>query len=87
VERTVKRFEQIDSIKNRAKPDRPATSPDKVLDVLLSFVKDSHNSIRNVAQQHDISLASVHKTFKKVNSIHTRFTLFENYLTIILIVA
>jgi len=52
--------------KNHAKPDRPATatSPDKVLNVLLSFVKDSHNSIRDVAQQH-IGLASVHKTFKK----------------------
>jgi len=69
VERTVKRFEQTDSIKNRAKPGRPATatSPNKVLDVLLSFVKDSHNSIRDVAQQHDIDLASVHKTFKKIN--------------------
>jgi len=49
---TVKRFVQIDSIKNRAKSSRPATatSPDKALDVLLSFVKDPHNSIDDVAQ-------------------------------------
>jgi len=52
VECTAKRFEQIDSIKNRAKSSRPATATnlDKALDVLLSFVKDPHNSIDDVAQ-------------------------------------
>jgi len=49
VERTVKRFKVILKI---AKPDKPAkaTSPNKGLDVLQFFVKDLHNSIRDVAQ-------------------------------------
>jgi len=38
---SVKRFEQTGSIKNRAKPGRPATaaSPDKALNVLLLLSK------------------------------------------------
>jgi len=46
-----------------------ATSPDKVLDVLLSFVEDPYNSICDVAQQHNISLTSAHKTLQK-NKFH-----------------
>jgi len=62
VEHTVKHLEQTDSIKNHAKSDRPATatSNDKALDVLLSFVEDPHNFICDVAQQHNIGSTSVH---------------------------
>jgi len=53
---TVKRFEQTVYVKNRAKPGRSATaiSSDKALNVFLSFVEDLHNSICDVARQHDI---------------------------------
>jgi len=57
VECTVKRFEQI-GIKNCAKLGRPATatSSDKALDVLLFFVEDPHNSIRDVATRYRFSI-------------------------------
>jgi len=42
-----------------------------VLDVLLSFVEDSHNSIHDVVQQHDIGLISAQKTLKKINKFHS----------------
>jgi len=54
VERIVKCFEQTGNIKNRAKSDKSATSPDKALDILLSFVEDLHNSICDITQQQDI---------------------------------
>ncbi|RYA74223.1 hypothetical protein DD595_24580 [Enterobacter cloacae complex sp. 4DZ3-17B2] len=64
--RTTQRFEAIGSVKSRPKSGRPktATNNDKALDVLQSFVEDSHISINRVAQEHEIGHASVSKILK-----------------------
>ncbi|KAL6254746.1 hypothetical protein P5V15_014072 [Pogonomyrmex californicus] len=49
VARTIEHFEEIDSVRNR---------PKSALDILQSFVKNSHTSINRVAQQHEIGAAS-----------------------------
>lgn len=61
VERTVRRFHETGSVKDRPKPGRPvsATGPEKSLDTVLSFVEDPHCSIRRTAQQLEISKSSV----------------------------
>jgi len=52
VERTIKRFEEIGSVKNCTIPGRPllATVEEKALDVTQSFVEDQRPSIRKAAQ-------------------------------------
>ena len=59
------------------------TNSDKRLNVLQSFIEDPHNSIRKVAQQHDINPMSVHKILKKEKfhpyKIHLTQELCENY--------
>lgn len=71
VERTIRRFEETGSVKDRPRPGRPkdATNDEKTLDVLLTFTEDPHSSIRKASQQHDISTFSVHKILKK-NKFH-----------------
>ncbi|XP_018315540.1 uncharacterized protein [Mycetomoellerius zeteki] len=65
--RTVQRFEETGFVKDRNRQDRPAiaTNPDKRLNVLQSFIEDPRNSIRKVAQQHDIDPMSIHKILNK----------------------
>lgn len=46
-----------------------ATNYDKTLALLQSFVEYPHNSIRKVAQQHDVACMSVHKILK--NKFHS----------------
>ncbi|GAB1865891.1 DUF4817 domain-containing protein [Camponotus japonicus] len=64
--RTIQRFEDTGSIKNRPRSGRrkTATNNDKALDVLQSFVEDPHISINRVAQEHEIGYGSVHKILK-----------------------
>src|SRR5215467_12306134 len=71
VHRTIRRFEQTGSAKNRPKPGRPisGTSPETSLDVLLSVIENPHDSSRRVALQHDISQGSVLKILK-ANKFH-----------------
>jgi len=56
VVRTIQRFEESGSVRNRSKSDRLATvtNENKALDVLQSFVEDPHTSINRVVQQHEI---------------------------------
>lgn len=64
--RTIQRFKDTSSIKNRPRSGRrkTATDNDKALDVLQSFVEDPHISINRVAQEHEIGYGSVHKILK-----------------------
>jgi len=64
--RTIQRFEDTGSIKNRPRSGRRKTTTknDKALDVLQSFVEDPHISINRVAQKHKIGYGSVHKILK-----------------------
>ncbi|KYQ50729.1 hypothetical protein ALC60_10189, partial [Trachymyrmex zeteki] len=78
------RFEEMGFVKDRNRQDRPAiaTNPDKRLNVLQSFIEDPRNSIRKVAQQHDIDPMSVHKILKKEKfysyKIHLAQELYED---------
>lgn len=67
VERTVKRFEETGHVKDRVRSGRPtvATNDDKSLEVLLSFIEDSHLSTRKAAQVHEMDNKSVHKILTK----------------------
>lgn len=66
VERTVRRFEETGSVKNRPKTGRPATTnEEKALDVLQSFVENPQTSVRRTAQEHEINPMSVHKILKQ----------------------
>lgn len=69
--RTVQHFEDTGSIKNRPKSGRPAsaTSEQKALDVLQSFIEDPHNILRKASVQNDIDHKSVHKILKQ-NHFH-----------------
>ena len=71
VSKTLRRFEETGSIKNRPVTGRPqaATNEEKSLDVLLSFVENPHESSRSVALQQDIDQKSVLKILK-VNKFH-----------------
>jgi len=57
----IKRFEEIESVKNRTLPERPlsATVEEKVLDIAQSFIENQRLSIRKAVQQCDISRISV----------------------------
>jgi len=69
VQRTVTRFEQTRSVKNRPRTEKSktASNDDKNIEVLRSFVENPHTSIRKVNQQCDISKPTVQKTWKKNN--------------------
>jgi len=71
IERTVKRFEDTDSVKDRPQTGRPitATNEEKSLYVLQSIVEDPHCTLRKAAQEHGISMKSVHRILKK-NKFH-----------------
>ncbi|XP_018375240.1 PREDICTED: uncharacterized protein LOC108769006 [Trachymyrmex cornetzi] len=71
VERTIRRFNDTGSVKDRPKTGRPMTTTnfDNSLNVLLSFIDDPHSSTRKVSQEHEISTMSVHKILKK-NGFH-----------------
>lgn len=68
VERTVRRFNETGSVKNRQIPGRPisAIGEEKQLDVAQLFVENVHLSIRKVNQQHDISRMFVQRILKKI---------------------
>lgn len=69
--RTVQRFEDIGSVKNRPKSGGPkiATNEDKSIEFLQSFVENPHISLRRAALEHDISLGSASKIMK-INKWH-----------------
>jgi len=60
VERTVKRFEDTGSVKDRPRTGRPitATTEEKSLYVLQSIVEDPHCILRKVAQEHKYEIGS-----------------------------
>lgn len=64
--RTIQRFEDLGSVKNRPRSGRrkTATNNDKALNVLQSVVENPHISIDRVAQEHEISHGSVSKILK-----------------------
>jgi hypothetical protein len=69
VQRTVARFEQTGSVKDRPRAGRSktASNDDKNIEVLQSFVENPHTSIRKTSQQCDISKSTVQTTLKKYN--------------------
>lgn len=71
VVRTVQRFEETGSVKDRPKSGRPkvATSEENSLHVLQSFVEDPNISLRRVALAQDNSLGSASKIMK-INKWH-----------------
>lgn len=71
VERTVKRFEETGSVKNRPKTGKPASAinEEKALDVLQSFIENSQTSVRRTAQKHEITPMSLYKILKR-NKFH-----------------
>lgn len=79
VQNTISRFVNFGHVRNLPKSGRPrsATNEENSLNVLLSFTENPHNSIRRVAQEHDISTSSVHNILKtaifhpfKVHLVH-----------------
>ena len=71
VSRTITRFNDTGSVKDRPRSGRPstATNEEKSLDVLLSFIEDPHTSIRKTSQQHEICKFSIQKILK-TNKFH-----------------
>ena len=69
--KTIERFRQTGSVRNRSKSGRPlsATNEEKQLDVLQTFVEDPNSSVPRVAQTHDIAPMSVWRILKK-NKFH-----------------
>lgn len=69
--KTVKRFEDTGSVKDRPRSGRSlsATNEDKSLEILQTFVEEPTTSIRNAASHHDVSSYSVLKVLKR-NSYH-----------------
>lgn len=78
VVRTVQRFEETGTVKNRPKSGRPlsTTTPQQALNVLKSFIEDPRNTLCKVGMQHDIDHKSVHKILKQ-NHFHP----YKVYLT------
>jgi len=79
VKRTIKRFENTGSVKER-RTGRPitATIEEKSLYILQSIVEDPHCTLRKVAQEHGISMKSVHRILKK-NKFHPfKITVYMN---------
>ncbi|CAB0044548.1 unnamed protein product, partial [Trichogramma brassicae] len=71
VGKTIARFEQIGSVKDRVRPGRPATSTneDRSLDVILSFMENPHQSSRSAALELETSDRSVRRILK-INKFH-----------------
>ncbi|XP_024869057.1 uncharacterized protein LOC112452865, partial [Temnothorax curvispinosus] len=67
VQKTVRRFEETGSVKDRPRSGRPksATNFDKSLDVMQSFVENPHASTSKVAQATEVSTFSIRKILKK----------------------
>lgn len=67
--KTVQRFEETGSVKNRPKSGRPksVTDDEHSLDTLLSFVENPHTSLRKVAQEHNVHFTSVRNVLKNNN--------------------
>lgn len=66
VVKTIQRFEETGSVKDRPKTGRPktATNDQKSLEILQSFVEDPNTSLRRVSLRHEISLGSASKIMK-----------------------
>lgn len=66
VSRTIHRFEEMGTNKNRLKSGRPKsqTSEEKQFEVAASFVENPRLSIRKAAQQLEMSTFSIHKNLK-----------------------
>lgn len=64
--RTISRFGETGSIKDKPRSGRPktATNPDAALDVLLTFEENPHASIRKTSQQTGVSRTSVGRILK-----------------------
>lgn len=71
VYKTVIRFEETGSVKDRQRSGRPktATNQEKSLEVCLNIVENVHTSVRKVAQQLGISKSSVHNVLM-ANNFH-----------------
>lgn len=69
--RTTRRFYEIDSVKSCLKSGRPSsvTNDDKQLDVLQSFIENTHMSINRAVQAYDIASMSVYRILNK-NKLH-----------------
>lgn len=67
VKKTVTRFEETGSVKDRPRSGRPKSAShfDKRLDVMQSFVENPHSSIRKVTQATEVSTFSIHKIIMK----------------------
>lgn len=82
--RTVQRFEETGTVKDRARSSRPkeATNDEKSLSILQSFVEDPNVSLRRVALAQDVSLGSASKIMKMNKwhpyKIHLYQELFED---------
>lgn len=71
VERTVKRFEETGTVKDRPRTGRPktATTDEASLNILLSIQEDPHCTLRKLAQHNETSMKSVHRVLK-TNKFH-----------------
>lgn len=71
VVKTIRRFEETGSVKDRPRTGRPksSTNEEKSLEVLQSFVEDPSFSLRRVSAAHDISIGSSSKILK-INKWH-----------------
>jgi transposase len=69
--RTVQRFTESGSVKDRPRPGRPksATNEEMALETLQCFVENPHTSIRKSAQYVGVSIGSIHKILKD-NKFH-----------------
>jgi transposase len=63
VQKTIKRFEETDTIQDKVKTGRPksATNETKSLETLQMFIENPHTSIRNVAEAVDVSSSSIER--------------------------
>lgn len=88
VSKTIRRFDDIGSVRNRPLAGRPstATNEEKSLDVLQSSVENPHETLRSAALQHDIHHTSVLKIVKR-NKFHPyKMRLVQDLMKMILIV-
>lgn len=71
VQKTVKRFEEMGSVKDCPRSGRPksATNEEKSLDVLLSVVENPHSSLSKLGQANDMSISSSHRVLQN-NRFH-----------------
>lgn len=66
ISKTIKRFSETGSVKDRPRCGRPrtTTNPDIAVEVIQSFVEEPHTSIRKASQAHDISRRSIQRILK-----------------------